>query len=48
MVNKCEFSVYTVRSFMKCMYVCAAKTAYYFFTKGPRSPRGVVDKRYAL
>ena len=27
-VNKCEFSVYTVRIFMKCMHVCAAQKAY--------------------
>ena len=26
-------SVYTVRIFMKCMHVCAAKTTYLFFTK---------------
>ena len=26
-------SVYTVRSFMKCMHVCAAQTFYFFFTK---------------
>ena len=32
-VNKCEFSVYTVRIFMKCTHVCAVKTTYYFFTK---------------
>ena len=23
--NKCEFSVYTVRIFIKCMHVCAAQ-----------------------
>ena len=33
MVNKCEFSVYTVRIFMKCMHVCEAQTTYYIFTK---------------
>ena len=27
-VNKCEFSVYTVRIFMKCTHVCAAQKAY--------------------
>ena len=27
-VNKCEFSVYTVRIFMKCTHVCAAQEAY--------------------
>ena len=27
-VNKCEFSVYTVRIFMKRMHVCAAQKAY--------------------
>ena len=27
-VNECEFSVYTVRSFMKCMHVCAVQTSY--------------------
>ena len=32
-VNKCEFSVYTVRIFMKCMHVCAAQKAYLLFTK---------------
>ena len=26
--NKCEFSVYTVRIFMKCTHVCAAQKAY--------------------
>ena len=31
--NKCEFSVYTVRIFMKCMHVCAAQKPYQFFTK---------------
>ena len=31
-VNKCEFSVYTVRIFMKCTHVCAAQTTYLFFT----------------
>ena len=25
-VNKCEFSVYMVRIFMKCTHVCAAQT----------------------
>ena len=25
---KCEFSVYTVRIFMKCTHVCAAQTTY--------------------
>ena len=33
MVNKCEFSVNTVRLFMKCTHVCAAQTTYLFFTK---------------
>ena len=32
-VNKCEFSVYTVRIFIKCTNVCAAQKAYYIFTK---------------
>ena len=32
-VNKCEFSVYTVRIFMKCMHVRAAQTSYLLFTK---------------
>ena len=32
-VNKCEFSVYMVRIFMKCTHVCAAQTTYLFFTK---------------
>ena len=32
-VHKCEFSVYRVRIFMKCRHVCAAQTAYLFFTK---------------
>ena len=32
-VNKYEFSVYTVRIFMKCKQVCVAQTTYYFFTK---------------
>ena len=27
-VNTCEVSVYTVRTFMKCMHVCAAEKAY--------------------
>ena len=27
-VTKCEFSVYTVRIFMKCTHVCAAQKAY--------------------
>ena len=27
-VNKCEFSVYTVRIFMICTHVCAAETTY--------------------
>ena len=27
-VNKCAFSLYTVRTFMKCTHVCAAQTAY--------------------
>ena len=27
-VNKCEFNVYTVTIFMKCMHVCAAQTTY--------------------
>ena len=27
-VNKCEFSVYTVRIFMKCTHVCAAQKAF--------------------
>ena len=27
-VYKCEFSVYTVRIFMKCTHVCAAQKAY--------------------
>ena len=27
-VNKCEFSVFTVRIFMKCTHVCAAQKAY--------------------
>ena len=31
--NKCEFSVYMVRIFMKCMHVCAAQKAYLLFTK---------------
>ena len=26
-INKCEFSVYTVRIFMKCTHVCAAQKA---------------------
>ena len=32
-VNKCEFSMYTVRIFMKCTHLCTAQTTYYFFTK---------------
>ena len=32
-VNKCEFSVYTVRIYMKCTHVCAAQTTYLVFTK---------------
>ena len=28
MVNTCEVSVYTVRTFMKCMHVYAAQKAY--------------------
>ena len=32
-VDKYEFSVYTVRIFMKCTHICAAQTTYYFFTK---------------
>ena len=32
-VNKCEFSVYTVRIFMKSTHVCAAQTTYFFLTK---------------
>ena len=32
-VNKCEFSVYTVRISMKCRHVWAAQTTYLFFTK---------------
>ena len=32
-VNKCEFSVYTVRIFMKCTRICAAETTFLFFTK---------------
>ena len=32
-VNKCEFSVYTVRIFMKYTHVCAAKIADLLFTK---------------
>ena len=32
-VNKCEFSVYTVRNFMKCMHVCTVPTYHLFFTK---------------
>ena len=31
--NKCGFSVYTVRIYMKCTHVCAAQTFYEFFTK---------------
>ena len=27
-VDKCDFSVYTVRIFMKCMHVCAAQKTY--------------------
>ena len=27
-IHKCEFSVYTVRIFMKCTHVCAAQTTY--------------------
>ena len=27
-VNTCEVSVYTVRTFMKCMHVCTAEKAY--------------------
>ena len=27
-VNKCEFKVYTVRTFMKCRHICAAQKAY--------------------
>ena len=30
-VNKCEFSVHTVRIFMKCTHVCAVQTTYYHF-----------------
>ena len=32
-VNKCEFSVHTVRIFMKCTHVFAAQKAYWLFTK---------------
>ena len=32
-VNKCEFSLYTLRIFMKCTHVCAAQATYQFFTK---------------
>ena len=32
-IDKCEFSVYTVRSFMKYMHVCATHKAYQLFTK---------------
>ena len=32
-VEKCEFSVYKVRIFMKRTHVCAAQTTYKFFTK---------------
>ena len=28
MVNACEVSIYTVRTFMKCMHVCAALKVY--------------------
>ena len=31
--NKCEFSVFTVRIFMKCTHVCAAQTTCSLFTK---------------
>ena len=32
-VNKCEFSVYRVRIFMKCTHNWAAQKAYKLFTK---------------
>ena len=32
-VYKSEFSMFTVRIFMKCAHVCAAQTTYYFLTK---------------
>ena len=31
--NTCEFSVYTVRIFVKCTCICAAEKNYLFFTK---------------
>ena len=33
LINVCEFSVHTVRIFMKCTHVCAAQTIYSYFTK---------------
>ena len=35
---KCEFSVYTVRIFMKCTHVCSAQTTYLFFAKLKKEP----------
>ena len=32
MVNRCEFIVFTARTFIKCTHVCAAQTTYLFFT----------------
>ena len=34
-VNKCEFSVYTVRIFMKRTHVCAAQTTYFKLNSSP-------------
>ena len=37
-VNACEVSVYAVRTFMKCTYVCAAHLYMYQIVKKPSFP----------